>query len=87
MTFQGRQSQLKLINAVTQQCHLSLEAHFTLGAALDPSRLRGSVQHGLQRHQSLRTVWPVDQSGCNVAVAVPRAQSRAGHPCLSLGRG
>jgi hypothetical protein len=87
MTFQGRQSQLKLINAVTQQRYLGLKAHLTLGTALDPGRLRGSVQHGLQRHQSLRTVWPVDQSGCNVAVAVPRAQSRAGNPCLGLGRG
>jgi hypothetical protein len=50
VTFQRRQSQLKLINAVAQQRHLGLETHLTLSAALDPGRLRGSVEHRLQRH-------------------------------------
>ena len=60
---QGGEAQLELIDAVGQEGDLRLEPDLALGPALDAGRAGGPAHDGVERHQALRPVGPVDEAG------------------------
>ena len=75
----------ELVETVAQQRDLGFEADRPLDAALEARRARGPFDHGVERHETLRSVRAVDQPGRDLTRAIPRAQRRAGHAGFGLG--
>ena len=70
---------------MAEQGDLGLEPDLALGSALDAGRAGGPGHDGVEGHQPLRPVGPVDQARRDLAVAVPRPQRRPGDAGLGLG--
>jgi len=83
--FERGESQLELVDPVPQDLQLGFVSEPSLRCPAQPGRCLRACGYERERHQSLRPVWPVDQSGRDLTGPVPVAQRSAG--CAGIRRG
>ena len=82
--FEGGDPKLKLVDPVPEDLQLSLVGEAPFSCPAKPGRRLRPGRDNRERHESLRSVRPVDQPGRDLTGAVPVAQRGTG--CASVCR-